>query len=45
MISVIENLFYTYKETKAIGGAIELFLETCHFSYFLAVTLCVSVIF
>lgn len=45
IISFIENLFHAYKETKAIGGAIELFLETRHLSHFLAVTLCVSVIF
>ncbi|WP_373478342.1 hypothetical protein [Geminocystis sp.] len=45
VISMIENLFHAYKETKAIGGAIELFLETRHFSHFLAVTLCVSMIF
>jgi hypothetical protein len=45
VISFIENLFHAYRETKAIGGAIELFLETRHFSHFLAVTLCVSMIF
>jgi hypothetical protein len=45
IISMIENLFHAYKETKTMGGAIELFLETRHFSHFLAVTLCVSLIF
>jgi hypothetical protein len=45
VIAVIENLFHAYKETKALGSAIELFLETRHFSHFLAVTLCISVIF
>lgn len=45
VIAVIENLFHSYKETKALGSALELFLETRNFSRFLATTLCISIVF
>ncbi|MBL1209741.1 hypothetical protein [Geminocystis sp. GBBB08] len=45
IIAVIEDLFHAYHETKVIGEAIKLFLETRHFSHFLAVTMSISIIF
>ncbi|BAQ64135.1 hypothetical protein [Geminocystis sp. NIES-3709] len=45
IITFIENLFHAYKEAKAIKPAIELFLETRNLNLFLAVTLCLSIVF
>ncbi|ELR96655.1 hypothetical protein [Gloeocapsa sp. PCC 73106] len=45
VIAVLEKLFHAYRETKALGSALELFLETRNLNNFLAVTLCVSVVF
>jgi hypothetical protein len=45
IIGVIENLFHAYHQTKGIAPAIAMFIETRHFSHFLAVTLCVSIVF
>lgn len=45
IIALIENLFHAYQETKAINEAIKLMLETHHFLRFLAVTMCISIVF
>lgn len=45
IIAVIEDLFHAYHQTKVIGEAIKLFLETRHFSHFLAVTMSISIVF
>ncbi len=44
-LGFIEHLFHAYRTTKAIVPAIASFLNSEHFSHFLAVTLCVSVVF
>ncbi|MFM7575732.1 MAG: hypothetical protein ACKO5Q_02135, partial [Microcystaceae cyanobacterium] len=44
-LSFLENLFHAYHETKALSSALVLFLETRSFSRFLAILLCVSIIF
>lgn len=45
VLSLIENLFHAYHETKALGSALMLFLETRSFDRFLAILLCVSTVF
>jgi hypothetical protein len=45
VISIIEQLFHSYKETKALGSASELFLETRNFSHFLGAMICISIVF
>lgn len=45
IITAIENIFHAYHETKAIIPAISLFLETRHFSHFLATVMFVSIVF
>ena len=45
VLSLIENLFHAYNETKAVGSALILFLETRSFDRFLAILLCVSTVF
>lgn len=45
VLSLIENLFHAYHETKALIPALTLFLETRSFDRFLAILLCVSVVF
>jgi hypothetical protein len=45
VIALIENLFHAYKETKVISEAIKLFLEEHNFYRFLAITLCISIVF
>jgi hypothetical protein len=45
VLSLLENLFHAYHETKALGSALVLFVETRSFDRFLAILLCVSIIF
>jgi hypothetical protein len=45
VLSLIENLFHAYHETKALIPALTLFLETRSFDRFLAILLCVSAVF
>lgn len=45
VLSLLENLFHAYHETKALAPALTLFLETRSFNRFLAILLCVSTIF
>lgn len=45
VFSVVEDLFHSYRETKSIGGAIAVFIETRHFFHFLAVTMAISIVF
>jgi hypothetical protein len=45
VLSLIENLFHAYHETKDLSSALELFLETRSFNRFLAILLCVSTVF
>jgi hypothetical protein len=45
ILGAIERIIHAYGETKAINLAIESFLSSEHFSHFLAITLCVSVVF
>ncbi|WP_028947667.1 hypothetical protein [Synechocystis sp. PCC 6714] len=45
LLNLIENIFHAYHQTKALNSAFMLFLETRSFSRFLAILLCVSIIF
>ncbi|UXE58366.1 MAG: hypothetical protein KA717_19955 [Woronichinia naegeliana WA131] len=45
VLSLIENLFHAYHETKALIPALTLFLKTRSFDRFLAILLCVSAVF
>lgn len=45
VLSLIENLFHAYHETKALASALTLFLETRSFNRFLGILLCVSTVF
>lgn len=45
VLGAIEHIFHAYKETKAIGSAIATFIETRNLSQFLAITLCIGVVF
>lgn len=45
IIGIIEDLFHSYHQTKALKSALALFIETRHFSHFFAVILSVSMIF
>lgn len=45
LISIIEDLFHSYRQSGSLGSAIELFLETRHLYHFLAVTMSVSLVF
>jgi hypothetical protein len=45
VLSLIENLFHAYHETKAFVPALTLFLETRSFDRFLAILICVSTVF
>jgi len=45
IIGAIEHLFHAYHKTKAIVPAIESFLNSRDFYQFLAVTLCIAIVF
>jgi hypothetical protein len=45
VLTLIENLFHAYHETKALMPALTLFLETRNFDRFLGILLCVSTVF
>jgi hypothetical protein len=45
VLSLLENLFHAYHETKALAPALTLFLETRSLNRFLAILLCVSTVF
>ena len=45
VLSLIENLFHAYHETKVLSSALTLFLETRSFDRFLAILICVSTVF
>lgn len=45
VLTLIENLFHAYHETKVLSAALTLFLETRNFNRFLAILICVSTVF
>ncbi|AFZ53601.1 hypothetical protein H6G11_11575 [Cyanobacterium aponinum FACHB-4101] len=45
IISLVEDLFHTYRQVNSIQGAISIFIETRHFFHFMAVTMSISLVF
>jgi len=45
LFSFVEDIFHSYRETKSLEKALEMFLENRHFFHFLAVTMSISLVF
>jgi hypothetical protein len=45
LLGVIEHLFETYRKAKTLAPAVESFFEPAHLYHFLAVLLCISIVF